>query len=153
MLKFKLLSLVLLLLGWKAGDERAVFSWCWQQEQFSAWMVLAHGFFQSHYCCLNRCVKEYLLFLPPDKYSYGAKVSWIQESTWLENWHCWEQCLLGDAVRTLCAGTACSECVARFGKAESFSKCLGINECYIELPLKVAGEEWICSSTSIKISP
>jgi len=61
--------------------------------------------FSESFCyCLNRCFKEHF-FLSADKYSYGAKVSWIQKWTWLENWHCWEKWLLGYAVRTPCSGT------------------------------------------------
>lgn len=63
---------------------------------------------------------------------------------------CWVV-LLEHCVQELLAG--CSECLVHLAKAESFRKCLGISRCYIELPLKIPVEEWICCTTCIKISP
>lgn len=158
MLEFKLLSLALLLLYWKAAAERAVFSWCWQQiESFQRGRCLRidDWVFFSHIAIVWIGVLR--------KTFFSLQTNIAMEQKWAEfgNQHdwkigtaerngCWVM-LLEHCVQELLAG--CSERLACFAKGESFRKCLGINRCYIELPLKIPVEDWRCCTTSIKISP
>lgn len=112
----------------------------------------AQQFCFSHCYCLRRCFKEDFL-LSPDKYSCGAKPSWIKKNMpgkfALLSDVCWVV-LLEQHVQELFSG--CSECPALFANPESSRKHLGINRCYVELPLKIPVKEWMCWTTSTKIS-
>lgn len=106
-LNYSILKL-LLLQYWKAADERAVFSWCWQLTEIflhgrclhidvptspeSHIAIVWTGVFKGGFSLLSRQVK--------------AKVSWIQKSTRLENRRCWEKWLLSCyAAKTPHVGT------------------------------------------------
>lgn len=149
---FRLLSLLLFLLSWEAAEEGVAFSACWQKTESFWHGWCSTGFFFSVTLLLRRCFKEDFL-LSPDKHSCGAKPSWIKKNmpakSALLSDVCWAV-LLEQHVQELFSG--CSECPALFANPESSRRHSGINRCYVELRLKIPVKEWMCWTTSTKIS-
>lgn len=99
------------------------------------------------------------VFLRKTFFSVQTNIAMEQKQAEFRNYHAWkigfaERCLLGCAPGTVCAGTVLwlLWMSSPLCKPRKLQEALGINRCCVELPLKIPVKEWMCWTTSTKIS-